>query len=434
MEITFDYLYPSKAALMACRYNLFRDNEHKLSTVIVKDGLIVPSPFEEINDCCVVAFCGGGEIVEESCWEPDPRFVEFVHRHTAEMGVSAETDKIGDGTILFGGYFNTHWGHFLTDVVSRLWPLYSDSTLKYDYIIFCVHDAQHVDIPKNVRQVLLLLGIMDRIIFTSCPVAGVTIVVPEYGVYPRARFSKDTKGIYDKIVEKALSFKPKEKFSSKLFMSRSLLKKAIENEAGLKYIDRWMKANGYEIIYPERMDVISLVHALQGAEEVVAISGTLPHNLLLGRDGTVTTIIEKYPTINNYQQGIDLLRNLSVTMIDCGAFIRPVSPGLGPFIIYPTLNLVRFAKDRGLTTPPEFSRKDIRRSLRLFFKRFRRHYGERWVVSDWLRDELNLCCEAYEETDRIFSPWLSGLRPVTFLDLINPRRILKYVWKKYIAK
>ena len=56
--------------------------------------------------------------------------------------------------------------------------------------------------------------------------------------------------------------------------------------------------------------------------------------------------------INNYQQGVDLIKGLHATYIDANAQIMSVSQGLGPFIMYPNEYLRAFARAEGWSGPP----------------------------------------------------------------------------------
>lgn len=422
MKVTLDYLFPLKAGMISKRYDSLRRADRKLSTATVENAIIIPPLAKESKGCCVID--SEGKLVEFSCHEPDESFLEKLSDSNFNPDCKIE------GKALFAGYFNPHWGHFITDTLSRLWPLFRSPALEVDKIIFCVHSGDKSDFSHNVRRILSFLEIDGKIEFISEPTKIDTIVVPEIGIYPREIFATAMIGVYDRIVEASMRLPEEKKFGNKIYMSRSQLPKARNNEAGLDIIDQWMKDNRYDVIYPEQMDIADLVHALQGAEEVAAISGTLPHNMLFGRNGARLLIIEKYPTLNNYQPGVDLLRNLDVTMVDCGAFIRPVSPGLGPFIVYPTSLLDNYAGDRKMIPAPRMTGKRIRKHLRLFFKMFRRHYHEQWIVPEWLTEELALCSEAYGETNKTYGPWLNGSRFISVKDAFNLRRMAKWSLNK----
>lgn len=429
MKLITDYLYPLKAGVLAGRYERLEQADHPLALTMVEGGVIVTPQLRGCNDTCVTD--PRGSIVEGSVMEAEEEFTALV----ARLGQEDIADAPEEATVLYGGYFNTHWGHFLTDVLSRLWPLYvTPGGAGVDRIVFCLHEGEKPRLSGNIDRALTLLSVRDKIEFIDRPTRYRRVLVGETGVYPRSIFAKDVKVVYDRLAEAALSLPaPSTDYGKRLYMSRSRLPKAVKNEPGTERLDSLMEEWGYRVIHPEKMDLAELIHALHAAREVAAVSGTLPHNMLLGRDATSLTILEKYPAVNNYQPGVDRLRDLRVTPVDCGAFIRPVSVGLGPFIIYPTRKLMAWARDNKKTPPTPLSDRECRVYLRKFQKRFRRNYGEQWVMPDWLIDETALCCEAYRETALTFGPWLEGLRPVTLSDLLNPLRIARRL-KRLLSK
>ena len=405
--------------------------DHPLAVTEVEDGVIVPPLSREWNDCCVTN--RHGAIVDGSVMEAEEEFLRSVASlgQVGRVGQVGEGDEIREGTVLFAGYYNSHWGHFLVDTLSRLWALFREQGApRVDKIVFCLHEGEKPFTGGNIGAALRLLGIADKIEFISRPTRYRRVVVGEIGVYPRSIFATDVRVVYDRLREAALREPPTAAYSPRIYMSRSRLPKAVKNEAGIRQLDTLMKAWGYSVIHPQEMSLTDLVHALDGAEEVAALSGTLPHNLLLGRDGTRLVILEKYPTLNNYQPGVDRLRRLQVTPIDCGAFIRPVSAGLGPFIIYPTDQLQAWACDHEKIIPAPLTDRRRREYLRKFFRQFRRNYGERWVMPWWLVDETAICCEAYRLTEQTFGEWLSGLRPLTLRQALSPRRIARWLRSK----
>lgn len=418
MKLTTDYLYPLKGVMLTERYARLERADHPLAVTEVEGGVIVPPLLEGVNDSCVVD--PRGVIVPGTVMEAEEEFLKSV------TSLDLSHVDADDSTVLFAGYFNSHWGHFLVDTLSRLWPLFSPQGAPVvDRVVFCLHQGEKAATSGNIGRALSLLSIAGKIEFISRPKRYRRVISGEIGVYPRSIFATDVRVVYDRLIEFALKEPCTTDYGRRLYMSRSRLPKAVKNEAGIHRLDSMMNVWGYTVIHPERMDLAALVHALHRADEVAALSGTLPHSLLLGHEGTRLTIFEKYPTLNNYQPGVDRLRDLQVTPIDCGAFIRPVSAGLGPFIIYPTEQLQAWACDNEKIIPTPLSDRERREYLRKFLKQFRRNYGERWVMPHWLIDETAICCEAYLQTALTFGPWLEGTRPLTLSQALSPLRIAR---------
>ena len=136
------------------------------------------------------------------------------------------------------------------------------------------------------------------------------------------------------------------------------------------------------------------------------------------------TIIEKFAYINTYQPGIDLVRELNVTYVDANAFIWPVSPGGGPFIVYPNDLFRSFCADRGLSIKG-IPVNTCRKMLRQFVRAYRRQYSRQWVYEEFLEPQIGLMREAYEASESDFGDWLTGKKTLFLSDLFSPRRLAK---------
>ena len=139
--------------------------------------------------------------------------------------------------------------------------------------------------------------------------------------------------------------------------------------------------------------------------------------------GTRVTILEKYANINNYQQGIDILKNLDVTYIDTAYFICPIDPGLGPFIMSDTPEFRQFASDHALSYT--LRTRNPGKMLRRFFRLYYRHYKRRWIMPEWLEPEIHLFNEAYEASLPVFGARIEGRYPLFLSDALRPRFIAK---------
>lgn len=418
MDIEYKYLRPKKAALLKSRYEIYRDYGESRITA-VSDGAVVPPYIDSHGDLIAgVVDDSGRFVVDSHCVD----FPEEIEQHASSLIFNKE-DKI----IVYLGYFNQHWGHFITDCLSTFWFLGKIDADKY--VFSC--ETGSPEIHPNIRLALNLLGVWDKIEIVSRPVRYRKVYVPRRGMIPRDYILKESSVVYDKIIDAASEELPDMDYPEKLILGRSQLPKAIENDYGTIEIEQFFKDNGFVAIFPEKITLVQLIGYLANAREVMVISGTLAHNMLFAPCGSRLIVIEKYPNINNYQQGIDRLKNLKVTYIDASYFIWPVSPGLGPFIMSDTLCLQSYAKDFNFTAPSPFNRD--RKVLRKFFRKYYKHYKRRLISPEWLESEIGLFNEAYQESFDVFGKWLSGVRPIFLSDALRPRYIVKNLLR-YIGK
>lgn len=412
MKIETKYLRPKKAALLDERYRLY-DEPAEPRITGVDNGCVIPA----YTDC-------HGDVIS-GVTDAEGRFISDSHMvdypDEVESYVRGMDFTYHDETVVYVGMFNPHWGHFITDCLATFWFLGSVDADRY---VFSYREGETPHIHANIRMALTLLGVWDKIEFVSAPRRYRHIYVPRKGMVPRGHVLGESAAVYDTIIARALAgYKQPAVRHDKIIMSRCGFAKALLNDLGTCEVERVFEDNGYYPVYPEQMTLTELIGCLSAAREVVAISGTLAHNMLFAPEGSRLTVLEKYANINNYQQGIDRLRHLEATYIDVAYFIWPIDPGLGPFIMADTSEFRRFAQDHGLryTMPPA----DAKRLLRRFFRLYYRHYKRRWIMPEWLEPEISLFSEAYEASQPLFGPWLDGSRPLFPSDALRPRFIAK---------
>lgn len=419
-HVDFRFLRPAKAALLKERYDLFGRNAAPLRCVAINDAIIVP-PVPElwnegVRECGVID--SSMHFVTESSQDVDNA------KAISEYGKEAASSKAEDMTVMYAGYLNRHWGHFTVDCLSRLWAAIG-SSWQFDKIVFCVEPGNLALPDGNVMECIKLLGMEDKLMLIDRPKRFRCIIVPEEGALSRHHFAQEPLAVYDRIAMNAAVGHDNGKLPEKIYMSRSRLKKAVKTEWDLKWFDDFFKNNGFTVIYPENIGIGELTRYLRNAREVAAMSGTLPHNMLFANSGQKLIIIEKYANINNYQPGIDMARELDVTYVDANALIWSVSPGGGPFILYPNRRFIDFAKDHCLSGAVPFTSPKLKGILKQYFSQFHRQYSRQWYMEAWLEEEIGLLREAYRESMDDFGQWVDGSSTLYPCDALSPLYLAK---------
>lgn len=418
------FLRDAKRERMIAVRNLFEEGERELVIEKVSSAIVIP-PGQGWTGSGVFSDAGLHRFSSE---------VETAGEEEYIRNVCASEGEMLDAVALFAGRLNLHWGHFITESLSSLWPLFISGAPNVDKIIFTLNPGESARIGGNIKKVLELTGLYDKMVFTERPLKVKSLIIAESAVYPRHHFSSQSKPLYDHIGEQAMKECGCEYPPLKIYLSRAKLKKAALNEPGAGWLDEFFRSNGYHILYPEQLDFCQTVGYIRNAEEVVAVSGTLPHNMLFARDGQKLTIIDKMATLNAFQPGINLMRRLDVTWVDAGAVIWSVDPGLGPFVIYPTECFKRFAESKGMNLTGEWSASLKRKVLRKYIRVFRRHYGYSWPLNQWEESEISLIREAYRESMEYFGEWISGRKNLFLSDLFLPRNLARTIYRFFKSK
>lgn len=252
--------------------------------------------------------------------------------------------KFVDENVMYMGRFWKHWGHFIMDLVSRLWY-----AIEVDKEIKIAYDGTD-DINGNYLEFMRLAGITkERLIRVDTPTRFKSVIVPEVSFKPGISCNLKYKNIFDEVAGKALSeSKTIEEYKDKrIYFTRTGIKMRFPIEVGEKDVEKLFSDNDYVIISPEKHSLVDQITMVQVAKEIVCVAGTLPHNMMFAKDGANLVIIRKTNKPNYRQTDVNRIRNLNVTNVDAHISLKPVGAS-GPFIIDVNKNLERFFKDRGM--------------------------------------------------------------------------------------
>lgn len=249
-------------------------------------------------------------------------------------------------TVIYMGRFWKHWGHFLMDLISRLWYVMEDECVEQYWDCKIVYDSSE-DISGGYLELLQLLGINEKqLIRIDEPTQFDQIIVPDCSFKPGIMLNKKFKEMYDVIIDNALNKCDKVDIykNRNIYFTRKNQRKKVPMEVGEADVERIFRRNGYLIIAPEQYSVVEQISMVHVAKRIACISGTLPHNMVFAHDGEELIIVRKTNKPNYRQTGIDEMRKLKVITIDAHISLKAVGAG-GPFILDVNDNLKRFCWD-----------------------------------------------------------------------------------------
>lgn len=247
-----------------------------------------------------------------------------------------------DEEVVYLNYFYKHWGHFIIDIVSRMWFLFNNEK-KYK-VVFTTDFEKNETINGPFLDFLILFGIpKENIIILNKPTQFKKVIIPDVSIYPGKYYTKEYKDIFDHVVKNTNLNK---EVPSKIYLSRANFKKASVKERGEREIEGFFNDNGYVSIIPEQLTLEEQIQYYYLADEIVCLSGTLPHNLVFSKDSQKIIILNKTYKLNKNQELINQVKKAKVTYIDIHISIFPIAYGKGPFILKLNNNLKRFAIER----------------------------------------------------------------------------------------
>jgi capsular polysaccharide biosynthesis protein len=330
---------------------------------------------------------------------------------------------VEDCTIIYGGYMHYHWGHFLINTLSRLWPIVADSELQYSKIVFFSADGESHPIKDNLLQVFRILGIADKVEVRTSPSAFSKVIVPDLSFSIEHCYSREFAAIFQRI--STLATPHAESKYTKIFLTRSSLTRAKSREINIGMLDTFMEDNGFKVIAPEKYTIEELIGILSRATEIATISGTTAHNLLFANPNAKVTIFERHTLDNNIQPAINLSVGYKTTYVDASVSPMIINQGGGPFLYYATPQLSEYASNRQYSMPHnEMSKAKL---IRRYMHSYYRLYGYSLNFEMWQISEMPAFAEAYQYALEQFRPWLMGQRPISIYDWFRPRTVAKYI-------
>lgn len=338
--------------------------ETPLGFISVKNGIVLPC----LKDCSDTIWGKGGvidqsgEYVEES----------FYRNGWASFGGNYDYNEevsVINGSAIYLGYFFKHWGHFLKDLINRMWIM-----LKHyhnEYIVYLGDD----DIEGNYLEFLKMLGVPeDKLIRISKVTRFNEIIIPELSYVITEYYTKEYLDMFDRVRENCLSVylqNQNEYKNKKIYLSRAAFSKGIRaKEFGGEFIEKTFEINGYKILRPETLSLCEQIYIWNNAETIACINGTIPMNLLFSNGQVKVTVLNK--TCNKHLNLllIEKIKNIFVTYVDIydtKHTSKKFSLGAGPFLMRITNSFKTFCEDSGYKVSDENKGKLFLNSIKFKF-------------------------------------------------------------------
>ena len=416
-EIDYRYLRPQKAAAMKRQHEVPYETLDTPALWRGKNATILP-----VHKTDEFGWTGCGGVVDENGHCVDISAVECCV-HPSETYTSAE---YRDEKVVYCGYMIAHWGHFLIEGVTRLWYfLENDPTV--DKYVFALDEGEIREIKGNYKEFFNLLGIWDKLEFINKPITYREVIVPDMAFRRWGAYSPKYLRIFDTV---AANVHGEGDTPEKVYMSRSMLPRHKEVDFGFEALNDFFRRNGYAVVYPERLPLTQMIQYIRNADTVATVSGTLPQNMLFGKQGQKLTILERCAFIDDWQPPVNRIKELHTTYIDANISIYTV-PMTGPFIMGYNDNMRRYAEDNGLKPPDAhfYSPGYFRSCFIGYMKSYRDLYRYRWFMEPYLIPEMDYHLEAYEHGAQFFWDYLNGSKPFRWHHYLE----LHY-WKQFIKR
>ena len=277
----------------------------------------------------------GGVCREDGSFEP----LSYYDGGWATHGGSYEwqdEEYVDRDVVYFGTYFN-HWGHFLIDLMGRLWYFAQGKGkgLKLAYL--------GEEEPRgNFLELFQLLGIQQEdLLHITRPTRFRKVIVPEFCCKSCEWYSNEYRGIFDAMIRQVEQedYEPENlKDIAKVYFTRTSFAKAKATEFGEDLIVRWMQANDFIPIAPETLSVRDQIYVWNRAREIACLDGSIPMGLGFSANPNLRlTVLHKTSLEHLNLELYLLMRPCEVTLLDVWHEPfkgYPKNIGAGPFLLY----------------------------------------------------------------------------------------------------
>lgn len=279
----------------------------------------------------------------------------FVDSSSIEEGVGAAYDfdpataEALDGTAIYVGMLMENgWGHVITDDMKKLWFLHTDEGRR-----LLREGAQVVYTPRfghglaTHTLAMLKLGGGIRLTEIKTVTRCRRLVIPDNSLildnglrWWTREYQATVERIKRGVAERYRCSEP-ETFE-KIYFTRTQL--GDWRDHGEESVERLFRESGFKVFAPERLTPEYQVWLMMHCREFATMTGSPAHTAMFCRPGTRLIDVRKAEYWNRYQDVVNDMANLSVTLLHAHASATALRgrEWFGPFYVYPTTEVLRF--------------------------------------------------------------------------------------------
>lgn len=322
-----EYMYDTTVEEIKKLEKKYTFRTDRLKVIHCKNGIIMPPV---ITDEYGTKACGGvcdeeGMYVQESA-----QYVSGVSVVGGGYLVEKEIPYI-DEEVVYLGKFNAHWGHFLMDMLTRVWYICDN---REHYIAYSMMN-ENICVKGTYWELFEILGMKrEQLYMVKRPTRFRNIIIPEesfvWAQYATKEFIKTFDFIKDKV-------RLRRKTYDKVYFARTK-----EAECGGEAdIVKHFRQQGYKIVYPLKLSLREQIWYWKTCKCAVVSSGSMAHNIVFAQDG-IELIVINVDWMNSYQVMLNKLRNVKATYVDCQFNLLPYRM---PRVFFPTQHYIDFMKN-----------------------------------------------------------------------------------------
>lgn len=184
-----------------------------------------------------------------------------------------------DRPLLYLGYFNWHYGHFLLESLSYWWAVAQFPGI--DRYLIHLPDKSILDKP-HVRACLEAVGIApEALVHFDTPTRLREVIVPD----PAFQLSSHVYTAYRDLMHRvavALGGDDVTPSDQPIYISRRLLSQGNSRYNGEEQLESYLVSRGVQIVHPQKLPFAEQVKLFNRHRTILGIIGSGMHNIVLG--------------------------------------------------------------------------------------------------------------------------------------------------------
>lgn len=194
-----------------------------------------------------------------------------------------------DEEVIWLGYYYSHWGHFIIELVGRMWVLLDN--YNNQKIIYISQDGD--SFGGVFLEFMSYLGVpKENIIKIEKPTRFSKVIIPDYSA-TEYHYSDQ----YIRLIDKVISGSDYENcnfpINENIYLSRKKVKDSKIKDFGESEIENKFLENGFVSVSPEKLSLREQISLWNRTKNIVCINGTLPLNIIFTREKVNVIVLNK---------------------------------------------------------------------------------------------------------------------------------------------
>lgn len=241
---------------------------------VIRDGLYLPYRSGERWG----VFDRDGRIVPIATDFRDGREPSHAQRVHPQAPAGRISNRVPLGRLIYGGYINTHFGHFLINSLPRLWAVGRLSTPGTRILCHAASaPADWFSVPF-IGTILAAIGLTPRdFVVLQEPVRLPGLIVPGTALREQSAGHRVYARFCRAIAERIAPGHGRPREARPVYYSKARLRGAVGLIANELEIEAVMREAGIDVVYPEQMPLAEQIRLMSERDCLIGTSGSFFH-------------------------------------------------------------------------------------------------------------------------------------------------------------